>query len=1004
MWIATPNPHHLPSDVTVANAPRGAAARAQDQSLQCWSKSFEWDQQVRSYLPRLGVQGGFRPYQREVINACLKGLDIFVRMPTGGGKSLCFQIPALVKPTVLVISPLVSLIQDQVSELRTMGVAATALGSGALDEDGGGRSEVYSQLEDGQLALLYVTPEMLGHSPKLQRVLQRLNEGGRLSRIVIDEAHCLSIWGSEFRESYLELKNLRRVYPNVPILACSATATDEIIASVRQHLSMHPNTAVFRTPLDRRNLEFEVRSKRKKGVLKEIADLIKERFAGKSGIVYCLSRRDCEQVQAGLSELGISAEVYHAQIAGHLRSEVQERWKRGQTRIIVATIAFGMGVNKRDVRFVIHHSMPKSLEGYYQEAGRAGRDGHHASCIVFYDYEDKKRHQNLMECHGDGNMTPAAKEKCLQRLLSMVEYCEERRRCRRDVIAGYFGCAGQAQCGSGPVFCDSCKQALPLVEMNCTREAAGCVQLLRAARQSRGGRGAAVTICSLKDGLLGSRQQRLAHWQALPGFGSLREWGEADVQRLLRRLVIGSILDEEVVTPGPGSAPMAIVAYLIEGRRSEELMQGRLHVKLWREVEGQAPMPAPQPAAPKARARSAQPAEVGRASAKAGPKAKSRPLSALQPRRRKARGQGDADEVGQVPAQAAWAPMPAQPPPAQQWASAPPQWPQPQGQGPQVMMAQPQQYPQATVQGLPQQQQQQQQLQHGHQYPQQHFGHTVTSHHIPQQPPHISQRPAPAELHWSQQQAPGVNSLQHPPPLHQAQGPQQQAFHPGMGPPLHQPASTGQLHPEHHSAAQGMQGHQGGTPQQFYPPQHQPLPVSVLQQTCGPQQQQHSAQHVPPAGPNPALQTLPQQVQQTRARAMLHPNLGKQPLAPSSERHEDPNSRWAQHLQPKMQQAVAWSGQPEMPTSLPPPPRMQSIQTHVPQEHSVAFSLMEQLQFQGGATGSSHTIDDIEDLDAPSFGGAIQHADGTLSGGPWRGSTVTDFEGPMKRARIEIEV
>ncbi|CAE7728052.1 Blm [Symbiodinium sp. CCMP2592] len=771
----------------------------QSQGLGIWAQAFpEWDNLVRAALPRLGVHGSFRPLQREAINACLAGRDVFVRMPTGGGKSLVYQIPAVVKPLVIVISPLVSLIQDQVQELTDIGVGASSVRSRG-DESGEDIHQVSKRMVDGDLQIVYVTPEMMHQSAVLQKTLRRLYTEQRLQRFVIDEAHCCSTWGNEFRESYLELRNLRVSFPNVPILACTATATDEIISSVLKQLSMVQDTVVFLSPVDRPNLQFEVRIKNKKSVVREIGELIHSSFSGQSGIIYCLSRQNCEDVQKELAQMQIRAEVYHASVNSTQRAAVQQRWKRGETPIIVATIAFGMGVNKRDVRFVIHHSFPKSLEGYYQEAGRAGRDGRCAACIVFYDYEDKKRHQNLAQ--GDRNQAVEHTEKTAQRLLGMVGYLEARE-CRRSLIARYFGGAGelkQVVCGGGPAVCDICKAARSGTTFhhdNVTREAQIAAQFLRAVRSLPAHGGSPITLNTTRDALLGAKHQKLARWQDVPGFGLLGNngWCDREVLRLLRRLVIESILAEEITTPA-GASGNVTVAYLIEGHCINALLQGEIAVYLCRDTK-------PPQASTSSKRRISRTATNSRKKAAAA-KGAARVRSPAVPQPQSASGPvGPAappQEVGMNLQQPVWQSPQA---PAHQ-AQFPMQGMQPAFQEQHFMQSPPQQYPQ--LQQVYQQQ---------------------------------SQQPVPQN--WQMPQSQGQPHLQAQFPIQQAPPVLQQQFQHAPGP--YQQPGVPQFRPQYEQL----------TSRQGHPHNHQPLHPQLSQPSMAAMQSQYpqaappQATHLPP--------------------------------------------------------------------------------------------------------------------------------------------------------------
>jgi RecQ family ATP-dependent DNA helicase len=352
--------------------------------------NFPWSRNVKKALKQVFKLSGFRKNQLEAVNATMAGKDVFVLMPTGGGKSLCYQLPAIISPGVtIVVSPLISLIQDQIQGLIQRGIGAMTVSSSLSEAD---KNNAFLELthEFPICKVFYITPEMLMRSNKFQNVLEILLRKNRLSRFVVDEAHCLSQWGHDFRPDYKELGFFKVKYPTIPIMALTATANHRVQADIIHNLKID-SCIKFSQSFNRPNLRYTIVPKNK-GTELEIVSFINTRHAGQSGIIYCLSKKDCETMAAKLQgKYRINAAYYHAGLAPKDRLVIQSRWARNEIQVIVATIAFGMGIDKPDVRFVIHHSMPKSLEGYYQETGRAGRDGLDSSCIFYYTYADTKK-------------------------------------------------------------------------------------------------------------------------------------------------------------------------------------------------------------------------------------------------------------------------------------------------------------------------------------------------------------------------------------------------------------------------------------------------------------------------------------------------------------------------------------------------------------------------------------------------------------------------------------
>lgn len=378
----------------------------------------------------------FRPLQKEIITDVLAGKDVFALLPTGGGKSLCFQLPALIKPgLVLVISPLIALMKDQVDALQASGVPATFLNS-TLDAKES--RERLSKLRMGQYRLLYVAPERA----MLDGFLRQLNELN-VSLVAIDEAHCISEWGHDFRPEYRQLEKLRELFPNVPFLALTATATTRVRSDIVTQLKLR-DPSCYVASFNRPNLTYRIFPKNK--TFEQILDFIESR-PNESGIIYCQSRKTTEIVAEKLSANKISAKPYHAGLTNEERSKHQELFLRDKIRVVCATVAFGMGINKSNVRFVIHHDLPKNIEGYYQETGRAGRDGLPSECHLYFSAGDIVKYSQFIE-----ERPPEEQVIPREQLQQIVHYAESSG-CRRRALLEYFGdTVATENCGG----CDNC--------------------------------------------------------------------------------------------------------------------------------------------------------------------------------------------------------------------------------------------------------------------------------------------------------------------------------------------------------------------------------------------------------------------------------------------------------------------------------------------------------------------------------------------------------------------
>ena len=380
----------------------------------------------------------FRPPQDDIINAVVNGQDALVLMPTGGGKSLCYQIPALVRPGCgVVISPLIALMQDQVSALRQQGVKAAFLNS-TLEP--GQVAQIEQDLLQGQLDLLYIAPERLTQARSIE-LLQR----APISLFAIDEAHCVSQWGHDFRADYLQLSLLHQQFPSIPRIALTATADERTRKEIIHRLDLD-SADQFIAGFDRPNIRYRISLKQ--NAKQQLLGFLKEEHPTDAGIVYCLSRKKTEDIAFWLQEQGFNALPYHAGLDARIRADYQSRFLREDSVIMVATVAFGMGIDKPDVRFVAHLDMPKTVEAYYQETGRAGRDGSPSNAWMVYGLQDVIKLRQMVES-SDGSEEHKRAER--HRLNAMLGLCEITS-CRRQSLLKYFGDILEQPCGN----CDSC--------------------------------------------------------------------------------------------------------------------------------------------------------------------------------------------------------------------------------------------------------------------------------------------------------------------------------------------------------------------------------------------------------------------------------------------------------------------------------------------------------------------------------------------------------------------
>jgi len=505
---------------------------------------------ARDLLKRVWGYDDFRGLQAEVIGTLLEGGDALVLMPTGGGKSLCYQLPALLRPGMgLVVSPLIALMQDQVEALRLLGVRAAFLNSSLAAAEA---DHIERDVLEGRLDLLYVAPERL-LTPRFLGLLERTP----LGLIAIDEAHCVSQWGHDFRPEYLGLGVLAERFPQVPRIALTATADETTRREMRDKLRLE-RAGSFVASFDRPNVRYVVVDK--EDARAQLLRFLRSEHGGDAGIVYRQSRRAVDQTAAWLVEQGISAVPYHAGLDAETRSRHQRRFLREEGVVVVATIAFGMGIDKPDVRFVAHLDVPRSLEGYYQETGRAGRDGLPATAFMTYGLADVIAMRRLLASGGAGDEVKRVEQRKLDALLG---YCETAS-CRREVLLGYFGEAYAGPCGN----CDTCTTAVETWDGTVAAQKA-LSAVARTGQRYGGGH--------LIDVLLGKptpRARERGH-DKLPTFGVGTDLDERTWRSVLRQLVATGLLQPDA--DGYGALRLAASASAV--------LRGEREVRLRRDPE-----------------------------------------------------------------------------------------------------------------------------------------------------------------------------------------------------------------------------------------------------------------------------------------------------------------------------------------------------------------------------------------------------------------------------------